>query len=151
MILSNKLVYLSGPIDAAADGGIGWRRSIARWITVRGGVPLDPTAKSEQRGHEKRLAWREQGKFDELASAMREIAAIDLAMLARADLVILHVDTNTFSCGTFDEIGQACEQHKPVLVHCQQGKAGVPLWLWGRLNHNNFFGDWAELQNYLEN
>jgi hypothetical protein len=80
---------------------------------------------------------------------MRPICASDLRLVDQAGAVILHVDTDVHMCGSYGEQTWACLQHKPVVVHCSQGKFNVPDWLWGVCHPDMFFSKWSGVKDYL--
>jgi len=159
--LNNKLkglrCYLAGPIDHAADDGVGWRNRAKLWLEQKGVVAMDPcdkpTDQAEYReiGDEKKYLMRlkEERKFDELTTYMKGIAHIDLRMLDRSDFVIVYIDMEAKPFGTIWELQNALHQKKPTFVFAANGKENVSLWLYGVMNHNYIFDNMGDLFCHL--
>jgi hypothetical protein len=94
--------YLGGPIDFTDDGGRGWRQEITQKLETIG-VPhnriLDPTNKKELLTHpyiksnnegELMQQCREAGDIDGLEKIMKDVVHIDLAMVDKADFLIVN-------------------------------------------------------------
>ncbi len=95
-------LYLAGSIDFAEDGGKGWRQEITPKLEAIG-IPhsriLDPTNKKELLTHpyiqcnnegELMKECREAGDIDGLRKIMKDIVHIDLAMVTKADFLIVN-------------------------------------------------------------
>ncbi len=155
MRLCGLRAYLAGNIDLCPNGGVEWRRSLIPWLTLRDVTVFDPTNKpvglisedQENIGYRQQL--KKEKEYDELSRVMREISNIDLRMVDICDFLIAYINLNIYACGTIHEIALANSQKKPVLVVCKQGKSNVPDWLYGRLNHDEFFDDFHSLKDYL--
>jgi hypothetical protein len=91
------------------------------------------------------------GNYDLVSSEMKEIRNTDLNAVDIVDFIIVNIDTEVHACGTYEEIFWANRMKKPVLVHCEQGKKGLPDWLFGMMPHELMFGDWMPLKEYLIN
>lgn len=155
----NKLkgvrVYLCGPMDKAKDRGEGWRNMIKPYLTSLGLVVLDPCNKPidigvedfEERSHREFL--KESCMYEQLSKEVRQIRCVDLRMIDICDFLIVHLDTNITMCGTWEEIFWANRMKKPILIHCEQGKQGIPDWLYGTCSYREFFDDWVQLKGYL--
>jgi hypothetical protein len=70
-------------------------------------------------------------------------------MVNCCDFVIALVDLDIHVCGTYDEIGRANDQKKPVLVWCPQGTKAIPDWLFGKLPNALFFDSVDDVLSYL--
>lgn len=95
-------LYLAGSIDFAPDGGKGWRQEITPKLEAIG-IPhdriLDPTNKKELLTHpyivcnnegELMKEKREADDIDGLRKIMKDIVHIDLAMVTKADFLIVN-------------------------------------------------------------
>jgi hypothetical protein len=168
--LKYQIFYLAGPMDRVEDRGVEWRQDMKLflWDELEAGV-FDPCNKPIDWGVEDEAS--RQWRHDSLASAqalsanghdyeasqicesvsyhMKPVCASDLRLIDQCGAVILHVDTDVHSCGSYAEQTWACLEHKPVVVHCAQGKYGVPDWLWGVCRHEMFFSTWDGVKGYL--
>jgi nucleoside 2-deoxyribosyltransferase len=147
-------VYLSGAMDKAVDLGIGWRDMITPTLKKLGIVvlnpcdkPIDMEFKIENRQY--RQALKTSCKFDELNSEVRKLRVVDLRLVDVSDFLIVYLDNDVSSCGTWEEICTANRQKKPVLIMCKQGKVAIPDWVWGMLPHQHIFSDWDGVFSYL--
>jgi hypothetical protein len=153
--LLNTRAYLAGPMEAEPDNGVGWRQRLVAELADLGVCWLDPTDKPtdiavESLETRQQLARdREEGNYDALARTMKLVRCVDLRLTDIADFLVVHLDAALRTCGTWEEIANANRQKKPVLVHYEQGKANVPLWLYGMLPHQMIFSTWADLYAYL--
>jgi hypothetical protein len=145
--------YLSGAIDKAEDNGIGWRKTITPFLLRLGIVVLDPCDKPIDGYFKEKKDLFDQLKrelrFDDLNTEVRKIRTLDLRMVDISDFLITYINNDIQSCGTWEEIGLANRQKKPVLMICQQGKENVPGWVWGMLPHQHIFGTWYDLKKYV--
>jgi len=154
--LLGQRAYLAGPIDRCPNSGREWRRRITPELHRRGIVVLDPMDKPIDEAHEDdesrkaRHAFKGPAGYDDFASIMKKIHAIDLRMVNVSDFLVALVDLDVHACGTYDEISRANDQKKPVLVWCKQGKAAIPDWLFGKLPHELFFDDMDGVLGYLD-
>jgi hypothetical protein len=148
--------YLCGAMDRATDGGIGWRKKVGAWLRDRGVIVLDPTNKPIDIGVEDmerrdiRHELKMKGDFDGIASDLRIIRCVDLRMVDLSDFIIVNIDTALHACGTYEELTLANRQKKPIILRCEQGKAGVPDWLFGTIPHQMMFSTWREVYKYLD-
>lgn len=148
--------YLCGPMDRTKDRGEGWRDAITPFLKSMGVVILDPCKKPidsgvesfEERSH--RVKLKDEGSYDQLSKEVHEIRCVDLAMVDMSSFIVVHLDTNITMCGTWEEIFWANRMKRPILIHCEQGKNGIPDWIFGTANHNEFFNTWEDLQGYLD-
>lgn len=157
-------------MDRVEDRGIEWREDIQEfiWDELEGGVfnpcdkPIDWGVEDEESRRwrkntlqtakslaEKGLTYEANQLCESVREHMRPVCASDLRLVDQAGAVILHVDTDVHMCGSYGEQTWACLQHKPVVVHCKQGKFNVPDWLWGVCHPDMFFNTWDEVKNYL--
>jgi hypothetical protein len=149
--------YLSGPIDNAKDFGVGWRHMIQEQLQDLDLIFLDPCHKpmlaecacEDLENHQRRIALKKRGDFETVARDMRLIRCIDLRLADLCDFSIAHIDLNTYSTGTHEEITTLNRRKVPILVHMEQGKAALPDWYLGALPHQHIFSAWSELLAYV--
>lgn len=153
--LNGLTCYEAGPIDRVADNGRGWRDALTPFLRDLGVTVYDPLNKPIATGLEDddsrmlRKKLIECGEWDELSRIMREVRIADLRMVDKADFLVIHVDTDIHLCGTYEEIFWANRSKKPAIVHCKQGKAGLPQWLFGTIRHEMVFSSWEAVRSYL--
>ena len=155
--LCGKRTYLAGAMDRVKDGGVGWRNNISPFLVEMGVVVLDPCKKEEFMSHaiesdqdrKRRHNYKVTSNYDSLCSEIKEIRNTDLRAVDVVDFLIVNIDTEVHACGTYEELFCANRQKKPVLIHCEQGKKGVPDWLFGTVPHELIFSDWLALKSYL--
>lgn len=154
-ILKNSRCYLAGAIDKAEDFGRGWRIEVSDFLNQIGVEVFNPCSKPQHLINESgecvkyRHALKKKGQFEEVAAIMKEIRHIDLRMVDVCDFLIVHLDNDIRTCGTWEEIFTANRSKKPILIHIEQGKENVPDWVLGTLPHEFIFSKWSELQEYL--
>ncbi len=147
--------YLIGAMDRVVDNGVGWRRRITPFLDSMGVVVLDPTDKpidiglenTENREYKDRL--KGLGLYDELSREMKLLRVVDLRMVDMSDFVVVNIDTDVHACGTYEEDSWANRLKNPILVHCEQGKDGMPDWMFGKIPHHHMFSNWIDVCKYL--
>lgn len=154
-LLSKSRVYLCGAIDAAKDGGQTWRKELTPFLQELGIEIFNPcekpthllneTAESVKLRHQ----LKKQGKFDEVATLMKEIRHIDLRMVDVCDFLIVHLNNDIRTVGTIEEMAVSNFSKKPILIHIEQGKENIPDWILGMIPHSFIFSTWKELREYL--
>ncbi len=150
-------VYLAGPIDNAKDLGVGWRNMITQELGNLDLIFLDPCNKmildtkinEDLQSHLNRQALKDTGDFTTLAKEMRLIRRIDLRMVDLCDFAIVHLDLETYTSGTAEELTTLNRRKVPILIHMQQGKRMLPDWWIGAVPHQHVFGEWSELIDYV--
>ena len=153
--LANNRGYLCGAMDRAPDGGLEWRARIREELKDLGVLWMDPTRKPIELGVEDienrkyRASCRESHNWNAVQGDMKIIRAVDLRMLNISDFVIVNLDMEVHSCGTYEELYVANRQKKPIILHVEQGKAACPDWLFGVLPHQMVFSTWEEIHIYL--
>lgn len=154
--LSGTRAYLCGAMDRVADGGIGWRKEIGKFLESRGVVVLDPTDKPidigiEDMGHrQKRRELKQAEEYGAVCKDVKLIRVTDLRMVDISDFLVVNIDTDVHACGTYEEITTANRQKKPIVIHVEQGKQHCPDWLLGMIPHELIFSSWSEVHNYLD-
>lgn len=154
-LLKDTRVYLCGAMSYESNNGVEWRTSLKPFLKGLGIRIFDPTCKPIEIGPENlenrdNHHWlRTNGEFDELAELIKTIRCVDLRIVDIVDFLIVNIDLNTYTVGTWEEIFLANSQKKPILTHCEQGKKAAPLWLFGAIPHKHIFDSWSEIENYL--
>lgn len=147
--------YEIGAMDRVADGGVGWRQRIKPLLQQLGIVVLDPTNKPIDIAFEKiedreyRNKLKADGNYDELTREMKQVRSVDLRMVDMADFVIVHLDTDVHTTGTYEELFWANRLKNPILIHCEQKKDGLPDWLYATIPHAHMFSTWTDMFKYL--
>lgn len=155
------LVYLAGPIQYAADGGISWRDDVTeRMIDI--GIAenhiLNPCKKplNNFEGDDLDAAFKQIGKlhkngdWEEIEKLSRNTIRIDLRLIDKSDLIYTHIDPDVYSFGTPDEIGMARTQRKPVIAVVNGGIQKAPYWLIGRIGRRNIFASDNDAISYMK-
>ena len=155
--LLETTVYLAGPIDRCPNLGVEWRKRFQTKLEdkykCRVYNPMDkPTSLGDEtpEGREKRRQLKRAGLYDEFASEIENVVHIDLRMIDKSDFIILYIDTDIHMCGTYWEAVVSAWERKPIIIWCEQGKIGIPDWLFGVLPHKLFFSTEDEVFNYLD-
>jgi len=147
--------YLIGAMDRAPDNGKGWRQRITPFLQRLGIVVLNPCNKPIDAGREtpadkqRHCELRKRRKYDEYAREIKQLRVIDLRMVDMSDLLIVNIDTNIHACGTYEETSWANRLKNPILIHCEQGKQGIPGWMFGVIPHQHMFDNWVSICQYL--
>ena len=85
----------------------------------------------------------------EVSKKMKDIIKVDLRMVDVSDFLIVYFDEDIPICGTTHEIVLCSQQRKPVLIVSRTGKMKIYDWLFGLLDHEEFFSSFDELEEYL--
>ncbi len=153
--LKGSLVYLSGPMEAASDGGCGWRSIIAPQLKELGVGVLDPTNKTGgnpgMEFERRELANKAKAEHDyqKVRELYRPIVQEDLRMVDIASFIVCYLD-GTPGVGTYDEIFMAAGQKKPVIVIAPNGFEVLSNWLFGRLDYRLFFPSIDDAMIYIK-
>jgi nucleoside 2-deoxyribosyltransferase len=147
-------VYLVGPIDRCPNLGKGWRDDLTPFLREKGVAVLDPLDKPVEEGNEidqreYRHTLKKSGEYEKFRQIMKEVRAVDLRFVDKADFFIVNYDTSIPMCGTFEEIFLANRARKPIIIMCPQGKEAIHDWLYGTLPYELFFENWDEVKAYL--
>ena len=149
--LKGMRCYLCGAIGYVEKDE--WRDAMGIWLEKKGVVVLNPLAKpllgfnEDLENKERRLRLKEEENWGQIREEMREIRHIDLRMVDISDFIIVHVDIETYSVGTWEEVTLANRQKKPVLIMVKQGRKQCPDWVFGMVD--TIFSDWKSLKSYL--
>lgn len=147
--------YLIGAMDRAMDGGVDWRLAITPFLARLGVVVLNPCDKPINIGLERvedrkyRTQLRKEKRYDDLTSEMKVLRLVDLRMVDMSDFLVCNIDTMIHMCGSYEETTWANRIKRPIIIHCEQGKDGVPDWMFGKLPHGLFFDAWDQIKDYL--
>lgn len=113
--------YLSGAIHAPKDGGVGWRKIVAKALVKAGHTVLDPTKKyhgSPGRSTRRLRALRKKGGWSEFCAEAEMVMDADMLAVKRSDALVAYVPKLEGVCGTICEIYRAWALRKPVyLIH----------------------------------
>lgn len=137
--------YLSGAISYALDGGRNWRIE-AEVMLKKFGVEVFNPPKSDL-GILKEL--RNAGYYLDLQQRIEETRHHDLRMVDSSDFLIVRLDLDVYTAGTWEEIFLANRQKKPIIIMIKQGKQNCPFWLFGLGIHRTIFSSWGEVMEYL--
>ena len=154
--LSGMRCYLIGAMDRVKDSGTGWREYITPFLRERSVVVLNPCDKPISVGHEstedrkRRHRLKYNRRWAQLQREIRLLRVVDLRLVDMSDFLICNLDTSIHACGTYEELFWANRLKRPILIHCEQGKQGLPDWLFGVFPHQFFFDSWCQLKNYLK-
>ena len=144
--------YLSGAIEFGAGD---WRQKLRPFLQSRGVSVFDPTDKKvlgfdeslEDVNRRKQL--KRDGNYDQVCREMRRIRCIDLRMVDLSDFIIVNLDLDTYTTGTWEEVTLANRQKKPLIFMVQQGKKHAPDWLFGMIDHEMIKDTWLEVRKFL--
>lgn len=154
--LRGHTVYVSGSIERAIDGGVGWRRQIKPRLQAMGIGVIDPTDKpdgsnvdeAEMRNIANKA--KAEGDYNKVRDMYKKIVHEDLRYTDLASFLIVNVDMDNHLCGSIDEAFMAANQQKPVIIVCEKGMEHIPNWMYGRLQHELFFTSFDDMFAYLE-
>lgn len=158
--LKHLTTYLAGPIDRCPNLGSSWRDDCQKWLEEDFSViVLNPRKKEEflSFGYESdefiksRNAHKLAGNFKAVKDMMKPIRALDLRLVDKSDFLIVYLDMEIPTCGTYEELFWANRRKIPVLVTCKQGMTAIPDWLYGTLPLHHFFENMDDVKYYLQN
>lgn len=155
-ILDNAVFYLSGPMEKSPDRGEGWRQEFIKKTEHLNLKLIDPTNKPnpDKRYHEERAILdqlKQNEMWDELTSFVKGFRKVDLRYTDLADAIIVYIDTDLYTVGTWDEVFTAERQRKPIFAIVKGGKKSMPAWLFAVIKHKEVFESVDECVNYIEN
>ena len=155
--LDGAIAYLSGAITFVSDDGICWRQDLKNKCKLA--IPrlefFDPTDKPPglegEIGFEKykALEWKKNGQFDEITEHVKEYRRVDLRMVDNSNFLIVYVDLDAYTVGTWDEVVTCERQCHPILAIIKQGKKNAPDWLFAMMRHEEMFESVQECVDYL--
>jgi len=153
--LGKTRCYLAGPMQFTYNGS-SWREDIEKFLTemdVRVFNPYNKTfledffETADFGGELMRLA--EAKKFSQIAELMSRTRAHDLRLVDMADFIIAYINTDIYTCGTFEEIFTANRQKKPIYLVVEGGWARCPYWLLGAIPMGYIFDSFISLKRHL--
>lgn len=153
--LQYNRAYLCGPMEHESDNGVNWRIEIQLELKDLEIIFLDPTSKPTHVGIEDETTkillndLREKGDYKLLRQIIQPIRSYDLRMVDISDFLIVHLDRDIPTCGTWEELFLANRQKKPIVLHFAQGKNKVPHWLFDVIPDQMMFSSWNEVYNYV--
>lgn len=152
--LKGHLAYLAGPINPNSDCA-SWRIDFCNFLWNLGIGVLNPVDKpldhhEDEEFQQKLIQLRQEEKYDEISSIMREIVTIDLHLVDLSSFIILYIDKDHHMMGSYAEATFACLERKPLIVICKQGKKSISPWLFGHAKHNLFFDSFDEAKTYIQ-
>lgn len=154
--LANTKCYLCGPIEYFQDGGIHWRDYVKAAFSYMNIEWLDPCNKpttfiQETPETNKELCnLRRIGEYDKVAEKMQWVRRVDLRLVHLSDFLIVYLNKDIPTFGTYEEIVWANQEKKPILILYAQGIKEAPLWLFGMIPHKMIFSSWKSMQAYLD-
>lgn len=152
-MLKGSKCYLSGAMETTEDHGVEWRQELTPFLRYLGVVVLDPCDKPIDIVIEDPVRWkmlRAAGRFDELSAEMKVLRHVDLRMVDLADFLIVNMNNDIRTTGTWEEICLANRQKKPIVMRIAQGKKELGLWFFGQLRHEMIFDSWDDVKRYLK-
>lgn len=155
-VLRNAVVYLSGPIDAAADLGVGWRQKFIEQSAHLDLDIIDPCNKPAgcapevEGSHRRADLLREQKRWTELQTFAKKLRREDLRFTDISDFVVVYINKKIFTCGTWDEVFLAERQKKPIFAIVEGGLDGLPTWCFGVFELHEVFSSVEECIAHLD-
>jgi len=133
-----------------------WRDEMSEWLKRKGVVVLNPLSKpvvgfdEKLEDMERRAVLKRQGEWEKVGKEMRLIRRVDLRMVDISDFIIVNVDIDVYTVGTWEEVTLANRQKKPILLRVEQGMVNCPDWVFGMIESKYIFSTWDEVKNYLD-
>ncbi len=152
--LKGLRLYEAGPMQYADDEH-SWRDLVADFCEKRGVQVLNPAARTrfaKESGEirDEMVKLMQEGKFTVVRERGRHIRNVDLRWVDISDFLIIYLDLNIHTYGTFEEMFLANRSKKPVLIVIPQLKSKTPLWLMWTFPEEHIFSSFDELFNYLD-
>ena len=153
--LKEAIVYLSGPIDKAADLGKGWREEFIKKAKHLKMQIIDPCNKPASFVHEVKgdvrtvTVLRNSKKWEELQAFVKQFRREDLRFTDASDFLVVYIDPDVPSYGTLDELFTAEDQKKPCFCIVKGGISCLPTWLFGVFRLEEVFSSVDECIEHL--
>ncbi len=149
--LYDTRAYLCGAMSYDSDAKM-WRNSITFKLQALGVKVFDPCAKpidiaEEDSGEQRRLI--RKGYYPAVKHDMEIIRAVDIRMVTLSDFMIVDVDIEKYTVGSWEEVTKANDQVKPIIARIKQGKENTPPWLLAMIPHEMIFSTWDAVDMYL--
>jgi len=139
-ILNKTKVYTIGSMEYG--NGEDWRNELKTHFKPRGIHVLDPYHKQfvlacdeTEEKREELKAWREQGKYEELAAYCKNFRRLDLNCVDKSDFIVWNLDVTVPTIGSVEEFSVGVKLKRPAYIICKQGKTKCPLWIFGMIPH----------------
>ena len=155
--LQGKTCYLTGPITAASDDGIVWRKTVTPSLEALGVIVDDPTVKTANGLGEVKADKQmfkdllEQKKFKECKELFWPVCRKDLRSVDRSDFLVFYYNPLIPMFGTIDELVTASRlQKKPVLMMIEEENIKhMNPWSLVLIKEECIFTKWESLISYL--
>lgn len=156
--LDNSVAYLAGAIENANDDGVSWREEIVNRIhnaNINLGF-IDPCDKGDkvlgEIGKEREMLRQAKidGNYDVVTEKMKEVRHWDLRAVDHANVLILGLDPDVPTCGTWNEVFEAEDQQISILAIIKGGASRAPDWLFAVMDHNMMFSTVEECVEYIQ-
>lgn len=156
--LDNKIAYLSGAIENANNHGVSWRTEIVQKVHDAGinlGF-IDPCDKGDSylgeigKERAKLVEAKANKDYETVTTQMKEVRHWDLRAVDEAQVVILGLDPEIPTCGTWDEVFQAERRQIHILAIIKGGPSKAPDWLFAVMNYKFMFSTVDECVEYLK-
>ena len=149
-ILNKTNGYSVGAMEF--ENGESWRNKAETELAKMGIVlfnpykkPFETEVKEDSESQEKLKQLRKSGNLNEVHRKMREIVAVDLAMVDRADFIVAKIDPTVPTFGSIHELVVANMAKKPVFIFVEGGVEKTPLWLLGMFKPRHFYNSLDEV------
>lgn len=144
--LRNTRCYLAGAVDRCPDLGMTWRENIAKELRKDFGVIVyNPLDNGENSHREDLRRWKEEGDWENYIPAVQAIRDKDLQMVHRSDWLILRLDMDVHTCGSYEELNLAIYQNKHTFIVCKQGIKQIPGWIFAKVPVRWMFNTFHEM------
>jgi len=161
--MNKKKTYLAGSIQAADDGGVGWRDKVSKDLSALGFECQDPTkaecnhslAETIVDQKKKLENLKRGGSWERYTSTMREIRKADLVCVNNSEFMILYWNPEYKHGGTIHEIVEAWQKHVPIYTVSYAPRMEFNDWVLGLLLENEIdggkiFPNFKQLIEFLE-
>jgi nucleoside 2-deoxyribosyltransferase len=142
-----KTAYLCGPMEFAAQNGRNWRLRYSKALEKINIKCIIPEFEEKHITTEKEMKFLKENDINRYIEKMRQLIALDLKMVEKADLIITRWNGETMS-GTIGEAQHAFLLNKPIYLVTQQLITTIPGWFLACFS--NIFKDFKSLKKYLQ-
>lgn len=152
-------VYLGGPIEAASDLGVEWRKELTPRLEALGFRVLDPcqleskkTCMSVQKTNEALRRCKKERRFSEFVLIMTAIQDNDEALVLKSDIVIAFLPADTPTTGTVDEMWICRKNGGSVYIVTDTPLEKLSSWTLATClrSGGEVFSDFTSLVNFLK-
>jgi hypothetical protein len=156
--LSDKSVYLAGPMHAVEDDGIGWRHWISPILERRWNLKVEDPSKKVVNGVVEIYDHKEYFKsiieslnWEKIKEEFYPIVRKDLRCVDKADLIIAVYDPTVHMFGTIHELVMAHLERKPIYVFVNSDNAKkINPWLFTLIQPDWLFLEWEQMFKRLD-